>query len=252
MQTPDPSTLRGRMDGYTTLCGYVFSHWRALRKPPVHTALLRQINAIGLEALGTICVLGAICGVLVITQITALAGGDNETGIRLLIWTLVRELAPLLTALIMISRSSAAMATELALMRLHEEFLALERIGIRPEEYLLLPRVAAMALSLLATTLCFQTVAILSGLAVSSFQSVNFDQELGHVLELTRPTELLVSAGKSLCFGLTIGVVSCYHGACARPDPAAIPLAGTSAVANSLFLVFMIDILFAGAALLTH
>lgn len=244
------ASLPRRLDGYTTLLGYVFAHWRALRKQPLHAALLRQVNAIGIEALGTIAVLGSICGVLVITQITALAGGDNETGIRILIWTLVRELAPLLTALIMISRSSAAMATDLALMRLHDEFTALERIGIRPEEYLLLPRVAGMTLALLATTVCFQTIAVLSGLFVSSFQGVNFVQQLGHVLDLTRPSELLMSAFKSLCFGLAIGIVACYHGAVARPDPAAVPRAATSAVTNGLLLVFLIDILFAGADLL--
>jgi phospholipid/cholesterol/gamma-HCH transport system permease protein len=242
--------LHSRLNGYTTLLGYVFAHRRALKKPPIATVLLRQVNAIGIEALGTIAVLGALCGVLLMTQINALAGGDNETGIRILVWTLVRELAPLLTALIVISRSSAAMATDLALMRLHEEFSALERIGIRPEEYLLLPRVAGMALSVLAATLCFQTIAILSGLIVSSFQSVDFVQELDHVLDLTRPHELLVSAAKSLCFGLAMGVVACYHGAVARPDPAAIPYAGTGAVANSLLLVFLIDVLFTGATLL--
>jgi len=232
------------------LLGYVFVNRRALRKPPLHAALMREVNAIGIEALGTIAVLGSMCGVLVITQITALAGGDNEMGIRILIWTLVRELAPLLTALIMISRTSAAMASELALMRLHGEFTALERMGIRPEEYLLLPRVAGMALALLATTVCFQTIAMLSGLLAISFQSVDFVQQLGHMLDLTRPYELLLSAFKSVCFGLTVGIVACYHGAVARPDPVAIPQAGTSAVANALLLVFVIDILFAGADLL--
>ncbi len=242
--------LLQRVDGYATLLGYVFVHWRALQRPPLQTAFLRQINAIGIEALGSIAILGCICGVLVITQITALAGGDNETGIRILIWTLVRELAPLLTALILISRTSAAMASELALMRLHGEFSALKRIGIRPEEYLLLPRIAGTALALLATTICFQTIAILSGLIVSSFQTIDFYQQLGHVLDLTRPSELLVSALKSLCFGLAIGVASCYHGAIARADPVAIPLAGTNAVTSSLLLVFLIDVLFACADLL--
>lgn len=241
--------LLRRIDGYTTLLGYVFAHGRALGKPPLHLALLRQIDAIGIEALGIVAVLGALCGVLVITQITALAGGDDETGIRILIWTLVRELAPLLTALIVISRSSAAMATELALMRLHGEFSALQRIGIRPEEYLLLPRVAGMALSLLATTICFQTVAILSGLIANSLQSVDFAQQLGHVLDLARPLELLAATFKTLCFGLAMGIIACYHGSVAQPDPTAIPRAGTNAVANSLLLVFLIDILFAGVDL---
>jgi len=245
-------SLLSRLEGYTTLLGYVFVNRKALRKPPVNLALMREVNAIGIEALGTIAVLGSMCGVLAITQITALAGGDNETGIRILIWTLVRELAPLLTALIMISRSSAAMASELALMRLHDEFSALERMGIRPEEYLLLPRVVGMALAVLATTVCFQTIAILSGLAVISFQSVDFVNQLWHVLDLNRPVELLLSALKSVCFGLTIGIVSCFHGAIAGADPAAIPRAGTSAVANSLLLVFLIDILFAGIDLLLH
>lgn len=242
--------LLRRLEGYTTLLGYVFVNRRALRKPPLHDELMREINAIGIEALGTIAVLGSMCGVLVITQITALAGGDNEMGIRILIWTLVRELAPLLTALIMISRTSAAMASGLALMRLNDEFSALHRMGIRPEEYLLLPRVAGMALALVATTVCFQTIAIFSGLLVISFQNVDFAQQLGHMLDLTRPLELLVSALKSLCFGLAIGIVACYHGAVASPDPAEIPKAGTSAVANGLLLVFLIDILFAGIDLM--
>ena len=243
--------LAHRLDGYTALLGYVFAHWKMLRNPPVREAFFHQINTIGIEALGTIAILGSICGVLVITQITALAGGDNETGIRILIWTLVRELAPLLTALIIISRTSAAMASELALMRLHGEFSALARMGIRPEEYLLLPRIAGTALAVVATTICFQTIAILSGLIVNNFQNVDFFQQLGHVLDLTRPGELLISVVKSLSFGLAIGIVACYHGVSARAEPEAIPIAGTNAVTSSLLLVFLIDMLFAGAVLLT-
>jgi len=243
------ATLLSRLNGYSTLIAYAFSHWRALRKPPVAQLFQRQINTIGIEALGTIVVLGFCSGVLVITQITALAGSDNEMGINILIMTLVRELAPLLTALIVISRSSAAMASELALMRLHDEFVALERIGVPPEEYLLLPRIAAMALSLLAATVCFQTVAILGGLTISSFQQgVPFAQQLGRVLDLTPPFELLLSAFKSLCFGLAIGVTACFHGAVQRPDPAAIPRAATHSVTNGLLLVFVLDIAFAAAA----
>ena len=249
-----PASIRALqwIDGYALLLAYVYSNRRKLRKPAMSRELIRHISAVGLDAFGTIAVLAAISGTLVITQISAVTGGENEAGMRLLIWVLLKELAPLLTALIVVSRSSAAMASELALMRLSGELVSLSRLGIRPEDYLLLPRVAGVAIAMVALAFCFQVIAMFSGLVANGILTYDIAQQVSQLLTLARPSELLLALLKSGIFGLVIGVIACYHGAVARSDPADVPRSGTRAVANTLLVVFALDIGVAIAAVFIH
>jgi hypothetical protein len=76
-------------------------------------------------------------------QLAALIGADNDLTQRLIFLGLFFELAPLLSALVVVARSSAGIASELAVMNLHDEFTALRRLGVPPADYLLLPRSSA-------------------------------------------------------------------------------------------------------------
>jgi phospholipid/cholesterol/gamma-HCH transport system permease protein len=84
------------------------------------------------------------------------------------------------------------------------------------------------------------------GLAVSAvFQNVSFLTQLGRFFEVIGPADIALPAAKSLCFGIAIAAISCYHGFAVSKSVTAIPVAVMHAVIRSLIAVFVIDALFA-------
>lgn len=238
--------LRQSAYGSAQLLWYAFSHLHVLRIAPVNAVFYRQIFFTGVEALGIVAVFGLLSGTLVITQITSLVGGDSGLAVKILIWTLVREVGPLFAAIIIVARSSAAIASELALMKTRGEMASLTRMGIPPHDYLLVPRIAGVTLAVLALTIYFQVVAIGGGLAVSAmFQNVSYMEQVGRFLQTVKLSEFAVVAFKGTLFGLAISTISCYNGMQAQPSVTEVPKVAIKAVLQSLLFVFTLDALIA-------
>lgn len=232
--------------GYLAFIFYALSHLRALSIPPVRSVFERQLYFTGTESVGLVALLGLLAGTAIATQTTSIVGGNSELTVRVLVWTVVRELGPLLAAIIIIARSSVAIATELAVMEVRGETDALKAMRIPPMDYLVVPRVSALTLSAVVLTVYFETVAVVGGLAVSAlFQNVSFLTQLGRFFEVIGPADIALPAAKSLCFGIAIAAISCYHGFAVSKSVTAIPVAVMHAVIRSLIAVFVIDALFA-------
>jgi len=178
--------------------------------------------------------------------VTSLIGGDSTLTVKILIWTIVRELGPLFAAIIIVARSSAAIASELALMKTRGEMSSLLRMGISPQDYLLVPRVVGVTLAVLALTIYFQLVAIGGGLAISAlFQNVSWLDQVGRFLQTVKLSEFAVVAFKGCLFGLAISSISCYNGMQAQPSVTEVPKVAIKAVLQSLLFVFALDALIA-------
>jgi hypothetical protein len=154
---------RSLVDSYLALLWLTTTRHRELRRPLLRAQLRRQIDVAGVAALPIVMVLAVLTGAAVSTQLAALIGADADLTQRLLFLGLFFELAPLLSALVVVARSSAGIASELAVMNLHDEFTALRRLGVPPADFLLLPRVFGLAIALPAVTACFQAAALGSG-----------------------------------------------------------------------------------------
>ncbi len=238
--------MRQTIRGCVQLLWYAFTHLRVLRIPPVNAVFHRQIFFTGVEAVGIVAVFALLSGALVITQSTSLVGGDSELIVKVLIWILVREVGPLFAAIIIIARSSAAIASELALMKTRQEMTSLTRMGIAPHDYLLVPRIAGVTLAVLALTIYFQVIAIGGGLAISAmFQNVSYFDQVGRFLETVKLSEFAVIAFKGCLFGLAISTISCYNGMQAQPSVTEVPKVAIKAVLQSLLFVFTLDALIA-------
>lgn len=238
--------MRQTIAGCFNLLWYVLSHLRILRIVPVSAVFHRQLFFTGVEALGIVAIFGLLCGALVITQITSLVGGDSELTVKILIWTVVREVGPLFAAIIIIARSSGAIASELALMKTRNEMNSLTRMGIPPQDYLVVPRIAGVTLAVLALTIYFQIVAVAGGLAVSAmFQNVSYLDQVGRFLQTVKLTEFLVVGIKGCLFGMAISTISCYNGMQAQPSVTEVPRVAIRAVLQSLLFVFTLDALIA-------
>lgn len=231
--------------GYWAFTVYALSHLRTLSIAPVRSVFERQFYFTGIESVSMVALLGLLAGATIATQTTALVGGDSELTVRVLVWTVVRELGPLLAAILIIARSSVATATELALMEVRGETDALTAMRIPPLDYLVVPRAAAITLSAIALTVYFEICAVGGGLALSAlFQNVSFLTQFGRFFEVIGPGDIALPAAKALCFGLAIAAISCYHGLAAGKSVTAIPVAVMRAVIRSLLAVFLIDVLF--------
>jgi len=238
--------MRRTVLGCLQLLWYAVSHLRVLRIAPVNAVFHRQIFFTGVEALRIVAMFGLLSGALVITQITSLVGGDSELTVKILIWTVVREIGPLFAAIIIIARSSSAIASELALMKTRNEMTSLLRMGISPQDYLLVPRIVGVTLAVLALTIYFQVVAIGGGLAISAmFQNVSYMEQVGRFLQTVTLSEFAVVAFKGCLFGMAISTISCYNGMQALPSVTEVPKVAIKAVLQSLLFMFTLDALIA-------
>lgn len=235
-----------RLYGYALMIWLALTRWRRLGEPQLRYQLYRQVHATGIAALPVTGALAALTGAAAVTQLTALAGQDSDAAQSWLFFGLFFELAPLLSGLVLVARSSAAMASELAVMNQHDEFQTLRRMGIPAADYLLLPRILGLVLVLPGVTIFFQIVAVVSGwLAVSFLQGLPLLQVAGHFLELADPWLTLLSLAKSAVMGLLIAVIACHHGSTVGRSSRDLSDTAIHAVGNGMVAVFLVDVLVA-------
>ena len=240
-------------NGYLKLTAYAVRNANSLRLRPVRTVFNRQVYFTAIEALKTTALLSLLCGVLVATQITALTGNNSALVVNALGWTIVRELGPLITAIIIVARSSAAIASELALMRIHGEIQSISFMGIPHNNYLLVPRIFGVSLSVAALNIYFQVIAITGGLFVSSiFQHISFLEHINKFLDVISLFDFLLSVIKGLLYGVVISASACYHGMNVSNSITEVPKATTRAVTHGILAIFLLDAVFAYINFMLH
>ncbi|WP_374357428.1 MlaE family ABC transporter permease [Chitinimonas sp.] len=214
----------------------------ALRHWPVRRALARQVYFSGIQALPVVLFVGTAVGGIVASQLHYQIGQSGEGALRLLASITLTELAPLLTAILLTARSSSAMASELALMRMHGEIRALTALGVDIGGFLVLPRVLGMLLSATALTFYFALVAIVAGaLGVAGF---GWRHELLRLSLVLSPATVALCLAKSLAFGALLAGVACARGLASNGTPTDVPVAASSAVMRALASLFALDLLF--------
>jgi phospholipid/cholesterol/gamma-HCH transport system permease protein len=189
-------------------------------KRVVHPLIFTQIWNAGVRLLPMIGFIGAAFGVLIIGQTLPLLsrfGAEQYIG-TVMVTVIVRELGPLLTALIVLARAGTANVVELGTMRALGEVEALESLGIDPIHYLVMPRVIGLATSVFCLTTYLVLIAIAGGYVFAFLQNVplTFTDYLGELNNALRWEDFALFALKTFLFGAIIAVVSCYHGL-ARP-----------------------------------
>jgi phospholipid/cholesterol/gamma-HCH transport system permease protein len=159
---------------------------------------------------------------------------------------MVRELGPLVAALLVLGRIGAANVIELGTARALGEVEALEALGVDPVHYLVVPRVIGMALGTFALTVYFIIGALISGYLWAFVQEVPlqpgdyFRQLAGSLSSL----DFVLLAVKTLVFGFIISVVTCYHGLAQPLRLEEVSYATVRAIAQSVICCIFIDALF--------
>ena len=159
--------------------------------------------------------------------------------------SITRELAPLMTAIIVAGRSGAAFSAELGTMRVSEEIDALRTLGLDPYQFLVFPRVIALVLVLPLLTILADLVGIAGGLLVAM---LSLDLTINaYLLEVQKAVGVWdVSSGclKTAIFGLNIAMIACQRGLATHGGAEGVGRSTTSAVVSSLFAIVVVDAVF--------
>jgi len=153
---------------------------------------------------------------------------------------MLREMAALMTGIIMAGRTGAAFAAELGSMKITEEIDAYETLGISPVDHLVLPRVLGLLVAMPFLTIYAMFVGILGGLVVAvTMLDLSVTQFMGGLLAPVTIYDGLLGVFKGTVFGLIIGVVGCMRGLQTGSDAGAVGRSATSAVVTGITLIIV-------------
>ncbi|AOX99491.1 hypothetical protein BJP62_02870 [Jeongeupia sp. USM3] len=212
-----------------------------MRRAPVRRVVLKQLYFTGNQAAWIMLLIGVALGGIVMLLLHGQYGQSREASLRLLATLSFRDISPLLAALVLIARSSSAVASELAAMRVHGELDSLAALGIPVSGYIVLPRVIGISVSAALLSFYLASASLVGGAIASSGWEIGYQvQRIDQVLQFGLVLQCLA---KSLLFGLAAAVLACMAGLRAAPYVTEIPKASSSAVVRGLLAVFFVDLL---------
>ena len=213
-------------------------------KKLIKDIIKKQIFFTGYTALTIISVISLSLGVVIIIQAgTALSqiGAGDMLG-KILNIVILRELGPILTAIIIIGRSGTAIATEIGNMMVSHEIEAIESMGIDPLKYIVFPRIVGGMVATTCLTIYFALMGIFGGLVVGSIVSdINFGRFFVIIFKNMEITDLMISFIKSIVFGAIIAATAVYYGFKVQLSSTAVPQAVTKSVVSSLIYTFVFN-----------
>jgi len=206
------------------------------------------IQECGPRALGIVTLITFLVGLILafVGAVQLQQFGASIYVANLVAIAMTREIAGIMTAIVMAGRTGAAFAAQLGTMNTNQEIDALSTMGISPMQFLVLPRMLALILMMPLLTLYADLVGILGGavvgigmLALSPTQY--FEQTKGAV----HLSDFFIGIAKSSVFGVVVALAGCLRGMQSGRSAAAVGLAATSAVVTSIVLIIVLDGFFA-------
>jgi phospholipid/cholesterol/gamma-HCH transport system permease protein len=222
--------------GYTTRLFFEqFAHMRAFFSK--FSEILRQMYVTGIQSMGVTLVVALFIGMVLALQtgLSLRPMGLESVLSQITGVAMVREMGPLMTAIILAGRVGSAMAAEIGTMRVSEEIDALEIMSINPVRFLVMPRVIALTLMAPLLTIYADFVGIIGGAIVAATQvGINPDQFFHDCFEMIEYRDLYSGLLKSFVFGIIVAIVSCSEGMRARGGAEGVGRSTRKAVVNSL------------------
>lgn len=210
-------------------------------------AILHNLQTAGFEALPIVGLLSFLMGLVIAYQ-----GADQlqRFGANIFIADLVglsmlRELSPLLTAIIVAGRSGSAYAAEIGTMKVTEEIDALRTIGVGPTELLVLPKLIALVIALPLLSVFADITGLFGGMIMAhSKLDVSFDLFLNRLTDAVSLSSFLTGIGKAPVFAAIIALVGCYQGFQVTGSADSVGRQTTVSVVQAIFLVILSDAVF--------
>ncbi len=233
--------------GFIGACALALAGWAAHPSRIRGRPILFNIRSAGVDALPIVAVLSFLLGIVVAYQA---ADQLRQFGANIFVADLVglsmlREFAPLITAIIVAGRSGSAYAAQIGTMAVTEEIDAMRTLAIPPLEVLVLPKVLALVVALPLLTVFADVLGVFGGMVMAQVQlGVGYADFLDRFAKAVSVTSYMVGIAKAPVFAAIIAMVGCFQGLRTRGGADSVGRQTTRSVVQGIFLVIVADALF--------
>jgi len=227
----------------TTHLFYYFRHPSSIR----YKAIVKYIESSAIRALGIIALTSFLIGVVIAYQsaVQLEKFGAGIFIVDMIAISVTRELAPLITAIVIAGRSGSAFTAQLGVMKLTEEIDAMKTMGFEPFRFLVLPRIIALMIAMPLLIFFADIVSIFGGMVIANAQlHISFASFIEHLQTALDTKHFWVGICKGPFFAWLIAAIACFRGLQVSRDTESIGYYTTISVVNAIFLVIACDALF--------
>lgn len=207
--------------------------------------MLRQCFFLGYKSLGLVVTTGFIIGLVITIQSrpTLIEFGAEAWLPGMISVSLVREIVPVITALICAGKIGSGIGAELGSMKVTEQIDAMEVSGTNPFKYLVVTRVSAVTFMVPVLVIFADAVSLYGGyLGVNLRGAISWNLYWTQVMDALSFGDIIPSIAKTFFFGFTIGIISCYKGYTTLHGTEGVGMSANAAVVISSLLVFVLDL----------
>lgn len=222
---------------------------RALLSPKIRlgrNAIVTQIIRLGVRSIGIVSLVSGAVGLILALQLAPPLDefGQRSAVANIIAVAVLRELGPLIGAIVLTGFAGAAIAAEIGTMVVSEEVEALEAIALSPVKFLVVPRVIATVLSMAALSVLACTMSIMCALAASVLVlDIPLAVYIENTLQQAKLIDFVTGVVKGTVFGMLIGLIACGNGLKVRGGAAGVGKATTSTVVESVVAIVLADLL---------
>lgn len=206
--------------------------------------IIKQINFIGVKTTLVILLTGTFTGMVLALQIyyTLVKFGAEARLGSVVALSLIKELGPVICALMVTGRAGSALTAEIGIMRITEQIDALDAMALNPYKYLIIPNLIAGIISVPLLNFIFVTVGVFGGYTVGvGLMGLSSGTYFGGIRDFVDSRDILEGLYKSLSFGLLITWISCYKGYSTGYGAEGVSKATTQAVVLSSVVILIWD-----------
>jgi phospholipid/cholesterol/gamma-HCH transport system permease protein len=232
------------------LGGFVLDFAKLVRHPlrGPWREISAQVYRVGTQALGITALVGFLIGVVLSylsAQQLALFGAGQFI-VKLLGIATVRELGPVLAAILVAGRSGSSITAQIGVMRVTQELDAMQVMGISHGQRLILPRVIALAIAMPLLVLWTDALALLGGMIAAKFElGLSMQWFFSQLPDAVGITNYKISLIKGVTFGVWIALIACHFGLRIEPNTESLGRGTTASVVTAITGVILIDALYA-------
>ncbi len=210
-------------------------------------AMLKYIDTSAVNALFIVGITSFLVGVVIAYQgaVQLEKFGANIFIVEMICITMFREIAPLVTAIVIAGRSASSYTAEIGAMKITDEIDAMRTMDFEPTLFLTLPRIFALVISLPLLVFFADIVGIFGGMVIAYIDlDVTFTEFINRMGQEVPLKHLLIGVFKAIFFGIAIAIIGCYRGFQVQNNTTSIGKYTTISVVNAIFVVIALNAIF--------
>lgn len=212
-----------------------------------YQAIVSQVVRVGVRSIGIVSVVSGAVGFILAFQLAPPLEefGRKDLVANIIAVAVLRELGPLIGAIVLTGFAGASIAAEIGTMVVSEEVEALEAHALNPVRFLVVPRVAAAMVSMTALAVISDVVAVVAALTVGvTVLDIPYSTFVSNMLDQAKLVDFLTGVGKATLFGTLIGVIACGNGLSVSGGAAGVGKATTGTVVQCVVAIIIADLIF--------